>query len=628
MIFYIVVFLCGGCFSEESLSSLPQIIDSFLKVSPEKKSIDEQTVFAAHKHFIDLLDPNKEYFLQNEVDEFLDLKKEEKFIDEIKNGSFRSYIELTKTFQKAVRRACEIRSRFCTMSPPSFKNIVVNQKKLHSRSFARDKNELQEKILQNCASLIQAKMASSKEISFHQAVTDVEKDLKREEEKRAEALFTRENELAQSILKSLLNALDCYSDVLVKKDARVMREKLTKEAFGTGIICGFSKNLFYIEKIQQGSPASERKVVREGDILISIDRKPCSSMTIDEVDGLLRDKKEGSVHLVGERQERTFEADVPARSFILNEDRVQGRISKTSCGTLLVISVPVFYGNEHGVSASDDIEKCITEHKRQGKISGIILDFRENGGGYVSEAVKTCGLFLKTGVVMMVLCGDGGTTVYRDTDAKLIYDGPMVILTSKMTASAAEIVTQVLKDYGKAIVVGAKNTFGKGSIQMQTITDEKRPEAMPVKYTVGKFYSVSGISPNGKGVESDISLPELQEGVSSSQVISVASLPETLSPRFHDTLVDIAPPSRPWYEVHYIPFIQQKEERYRRLIPMLRKKSQERVCFEFPDSIIHSHAKNYAEKKVLEDALREEQMQETQNILIDLISNCKNLNQN
>src|SRR5207244_3248718 len=98
---------------------------------------------------------------------------------------------------------------------------------------------------------------------------------------------------------------------------------------------------------------------------------------------------------------------------------------------------------------------------------------RDNRGGFLMQAVKVAGLFIKSGVIVVSKTGDGKEHLYRDTDSADLFDGPLIVLTSKETASAAEIVAQALKDYGVAIIVGDEKTYGKGSIQMQTATSDK-----------------------------------------------------------------------------------------------------------------------------------------------------------
>ena len=146
-----------------------------------------------------------------------------------------------------------------------------------------------------------------------------------------------------------------------------------------------------------------------------------------------------------------------------------------------------------------------TKLKSQGNLRGLILDLRSNSGGFLSQAVKVAGLFISDGVIVISKYSNGEEKFYRDVDGKTVYDGPLVVLTSKATASAAEIVAQALQDYGVALVVGDEHTYGKGTIQTQTVTDNRSTSYF--KVTVGKYYTVSGHTPQKEGVKADIVVP-------------------------------------------------------------------------------------------------------------------------
>ncbi len=152
----------------------------------------------------------------------------------------------------------------------------------------------------------------------------------------------------------------------------------------------------------------------------------------------------------------------------------------------------------------------------QEKVAGIILDLRGNPGGSLEEAVKLTGLFIKDGPVVLARSPDGSVNVDSDTDPSVLYDGPLVVLVNRLSASASEIATAALQDYGRALVVGDISTFGKGTVQN---LNPLRPFGWPatasatndpgaVKITIRKFYRVSGASTQLKGVMPDIVLPD------------------------------------------------------------------------------------------------------------------------
>src|SRR5262249_53796114 len=136
---------------------------------------------------------------------------------------------------------------------------------------------------------------------------------------------------------------------------------------------------------------------------------------------------------------------------------------------------------------------------------GLVLDLRENAGGFLSQAVKVSGIFLSNGIVVISKYSRGDVHFLRNIVGRSYFNGPLVILTSKMSASASEIVAQALQDYGVGIVVGDERTFGKGSIQYQTVTDMSTD--LFFKVTVGKYYTASGRTTQIEGVKTDIVVP-------------------------------------------------------------------------------------------------------------------------
>ena len=189
-----------------------------------------------------------------------------------------------------------------------------------------------------------------------------------------------------------------------------------------------------------------------------------------------------------------------------------------------IIDLPSFYGGydrQEGTtpsSATADVTRLVRKLEAE-HIQGLILDLRHNGGGSLEEAITLTGLFIREGPVVQTRERDGRTEVGADTDASELYDGPLIVLTSRFSASAAEILAGALKDYGRALIVGDKSTFGKGTVQsvvpLARLMDRNRlahsvdPGAL--KITIRKFYRPSGASTQLKGVAADIALPSLSD---------------------------------------------------------------------------------------------------------------------
>ena len=206
---------------------------------------------------------------------------------------------------------------------------------------------------------------------------------------------------------------------------------------------------------------------------------------------------------------------------------VPGRGGKPS--KIGVLDLPSFYadmrGGSDGKSATRDVERLIAEMKRRGAES-LIIDLRRDGGGSLSEAVSLTGLFINTGPVVQVKDTRGTIKLLRDNDAMTAFDGPMIVLTSRGSASASEIFAAALQDYGRGVVVGEKSTFGKGTVQSVLELNQYLPPAYrsykpgALKLTIQKFYRVSGGSTQHRGVLPDIHIPfygDISESTESSQ---------------------------------------------------------------------------------------------------------------
>ncbi len=206
---------------------------------------------------------------------------------------------------------------------------------------------------------------------------------------------------------------------------------------------------------------------------------------------------------------------------------VPGKDGKSS--RVGVLDLPSFYadmrGGSDGKSATRDTERLIVEMKRRG-VDSLIIDLRRDGGGSLSESVSLTGLFINTGPVVLVKDARGTIKPLRDNDPMTGFDGPLLVLTSRGSASAAEIFAAAIQDYGRGVVVGEKNTFGKGTVQSVLELNQYLPPAYrsykpgALKLTIQKFYRVSGGSTQHRGVLPDIHIPfygDISESTESSQ---------------------------------------------------------------------------------------------------------------
>ena len=183
------------------------------------------------------------------------------------------------------------------------------------------------------------------------------------------------------------------------------------------------------------------------------------------------------------------------------------------------LTLPSFYADmdSHKKSTTKDVLALLKRLKRE-KISGLVIDLRRNGGGSLEEAISLTGLFFKSGPVVQTKGANERVVISTDPDPGIAYDGPLVVLTSRQSASASEIFAAALQDYGRAVIVGDKSTFGKGTVQtileigrFTSLLGTRSQDDGALKLTIQKFYRVAGGSTQLHGVTSDIVLPTLTD---------------------------------------------------------------------------------------------------------------------
>ncbi len=249
-----------------------------------------------------------------------------------------------------------------------------------------------------------------------------------------------------------------------------------------------------------------------------------------------------------------------------------------------IIDLPSFYADLENrspgrKSTTTDVAKLLRK-LREEKVAGVILDLRRNGGGSLEEAINLTGLFIKEGPVVQVKDSDGHISVDRDTDPSVLYDGPLVVLTSRFSASASEILAGALQDYGRAVVVGDSSTHGKGTVQTLLRLGpimKSTNELGALKITIRKFYRASGSSTQLKGVVPDIILPSLNNHME----VGEAAMTNAL---VWDTV-----PSAKYVPVNLIPPV----------LPELRKRSEARVAVDKDFDYVRDEVERY--KKVKEE---------------------------
>lgn len=348
-------------------------------------------------------------------------------------------------------------------------------------------------------------------------------------------LETDAAEVREAYLNALTTTFDPHTNYFRPSAAEDFAIDLTNQLEGIGAVLSPEDGYTVVKSVVKGGPADRSGQLHPDDRIIAVAQdgeEPVDvvEMRLDRVVQMIRGRKGSKVHLTvipaGE--------DASARKQItIVRDQVQlkDRLPSAKVRTLEhegrkvdvgVLELPTFYPREGGLDASEDVARLLGELSAR-NVDVVVLDLRQNGGGSLTEAVEIGGLFIDQGPIVQIDSPNfGAPEILRDTDPGVAWAGPLVVLTSPLSASASEIVAGAIQDYGRGIVVGSRTTHGKGTVQTIVQLDDflakrvgrrlKERTAGDMKLTTQKFYRVTGGSTQFKGVESDVVLPSPWDG--------------------------------------------------------------------------------------------------------------------
>jgi C-terminal peptidase (prc) len=598
--------ICFGATEILKMDDVNRIMNQIFEQHVDKKEITSAILKKSFKVYIDQFDPDRVYLLDGEVQKYLSMGDAEvlRMVEKYKQGKFPEFEELNGVIQQSILRSRKIRQSLEGDIAALFQKSdgVASDGNQDwtdpdlKRPFAKSVPELTDRIKQQIVKFISkerkrygdsyviAREPQTIRIFEKEDIIHEDQYLFVNENGQPMSAVENQNAFVMHILKALASALDAHTTVLNSTEAYDMRLRLEKEMQGLGILLRPTTDGYIISQLVREGPAAKSGLVQINDKLWEIDGTQVSSLPLDKVMEMFRGKNGTNVTLLlkrttnerGSPVEKMVKATLTRENIAVNEDRVQSNIVSTAMGNIGIIKLDTFYQGDNGITSENDVRSAIQKLDQHGNLRGLILDLRENSGGFLSQAVKVAGLFITNGVIVVSKYFNGEEHFYRDMDGKVSYEGPLVVLTSKATASAAEIVAQALQDYGVALVVGDEHTYGKGTIQSQTVTEDQASTFF--KVTVGTYYTVSGKTPQIQGVKADIVVPsEFAHDIIGEEFLDNPLKQGAIQPSFNDKLADIAPNLKPWYMRYYAPTLQHKKDFWSGMLPDLRKNSSYRI---------------------------------------------------
>ncbi|HMK06083.1 MAG TPA: carboxy terminal-processing peptidase, partial [Flavobacterium sp.] len=521
--------------------------------------IDDKFSKGIYKDYIEALDPSKRFFLQSDIDEFA--KYESELDDQIKNKDL-SFFNLT--YSRLMKRISESKVFYKDILAQPFDYTVKEdfntdyeklpyvkttaelkekwrkQIKLSALSSLTDKLKMQEDIKNGVVSDKKKKTADELNKDKTKAIPN-DKPVTPEKPKTFEEL---EKETRESSLKSLNEYFDFINDLDENDWFSVYVNAIAtrfdphtnyfppdeKERFDVsmsgkleGIGARLQKKNDYTEisELISGGPAWRGKELETGDIIMKVAQGNAEAvdvvgMHLDDVVKKIKGPKGTEVKLTVKKVDGTIKVISIIRDIVeIEETYAKSSVVEKNGVKYGVIYLPKFYidfENNDSRDAGKDMAVEVDRLKKTG-VKGIIIDLRDNGGGSLKTVVDIAGLFIEEGPVVQIKSAGKKKEVLYDRDKKIQWDGPLVIMQNSFSASASEILAAAIQDYRRGIIIGSKQSYGKGTVQNvidlnQFVRDNSLGDLGALKTTTQKFYRINGGSTQLEGVSSDVAIPD------------------------------------------------------------------------------------------------------------------------
>ena len=481
-------------------------------------------------NYIKDMDPGKRYFLESDYKEF---QAYEYLIDDQIRDSKVDLFNLT--YERLLQRQEESQKIFTELIANPF-DFSVDERintDYDQIPYSKNKKELKDhwrKLLKLAA------------LGTYYDKVEEQKEQPEEEQK---SLAELEKETRAEIKKSMLENFDLTEDVERLDYFSVFVNTITthfdphtnffppqnKDRFDTsmsgkleGIGARLQKKMDYISVLEiiSGGPAWKSELIEVGDKILKVAQENDTiatsivGMRIGDAVELIKGPKGSKVILTLKKVDGSIEDITLTRDIVqIEETFAKSVIGQDDAFRFGLINLPKFYfdmEDPSGRAAGNDISKEIQRLKTEG-MDGLILDLRNNGGGSLREVIEMAGLFIDQGPVVQVALKDKRTRTLRDSDSgEILWEGPLVIMVNEFSASASEILAAALQDYDRAVIIGSKQTFGKGTVQNfedlnQWVRNNEYGDLGAIKLTTQKFYRINGGSTQLEGVKSDVVTP-------------------------------------------------------------------------------------------------------------------------
>lgn len=512
----------------------------------KKVPLNDSISLVVYNRYIKMLDESHNYFLASDITDFEKYKTV--LDDDVKAGNLADVFYIFNVYQK----------RYLEHVKYSIAHIDDNFDYSKNETFTFDREDLPWAASEADMDNTWKERVKYDLLNLKLANADMAKN-KETLKKRYENLLTQANKLNntdvfQLFMDAFTNAIDPHTNYFDPANAANFNIDMSRQLEGIGASLMSENEFITIKTIVPGGPADKSKLINIDDRIVGVGQgkdgefQNIVGWRIENAIALIRGSK-GTIVRLEILPKGTSVSNKPkvvemVREKIILKDQSAKKEIRTYNNNgkqikIGVISVPAFYidfndyrtGNPNYKSTTHDVKLLIDSLKKQ-NVDGIVMDMRQNGGGSLLEAVDLTGLFIKTGPVVQVRDSRDQVEVDKDEDPSIAYTGPLAILVDRFSASATEIFSGAIQDYGRGIIIGTQ-TYGKGSVQSPIDLDKvispsllerttallnktKKPTTTgsqsvfgQLNLTTGKFYRITGNSTQHKGVMPDIQFPSV-----------------------------------------------------------------------------------------------------------------------
>ena len=498
----------------------------------DPKDINDVFSENVYMSYLENIDGQHRFFLKSDINSFNSYRY--LIDDEIKNTQVEFF---NLSFEKLMERMSQVEGFYKSLLETPFDFSIKDEINLDFKkaSYANNLTELRSIWRKRLKLNALERFTSKKDEEVQKLEIDVTYVMKTDNElevkareiisENMDAFFERYNDLNRKdwfsiYINSIVLQFDPHTSYLAPSDKDRFDASMSGEFEGIGARLQKRNQEVKIVEVISGGPVWRDELLEIGDIILKVaqpnkEAVDISGMRLDDSIKLIKGPKGTQVILTIKRVDGSIEdVKVTRDVVILEETYARSSLITNDKESFGLIELPKFYINFQDYNqrnAATDVKKEL-EQLKQKNVKGIILDLRNNGGGSLKTVVEMAGYFIREGPVVQVKSTGGKKEVLKDIDPSIVWDGPLVILVNEFSASASEIIAAALQDYKRAIILGSKQTFGKGTVQNvfdlnRMITGGTYGDLGALKVTTDKFYRINGRSTQLEGVKSDVVFP-------------------------------------------------------------------------------------------------------------------------